>query len=304
MGATAKKIAGFAGAGLGAALAPFTGGASLGLTKLALPFALGAGSAALSALGNKGTQQKQNQQTTGTFDQSGESTSTENFTTNQLQNIDEYNQVIERPEDQAFRQGLGSLLGGEIRKAQRPIFGDAQKAAFLGDLNDLGRSAIKNLSSTLAGSGRLDSGEFTQGAENIELGRLGEASRFFSQLPFQEEQRRASQTQGLLGLGGQLASLAPRDQRRTGVTTGITEGTGTRNSTFTQKGNQSSNTIGNIQGPSFLSGLASNLGGLGGLAFGQLLNRGFGSPGGFPNLQLPGRTPPFTPAQFYGLGPY
>jgi hypothetical protein len=188
----------------------------------------------------------------------------QNSTTNSsgTNNVDQFNEAIEDPQFSQFRNSLLPMFQQEFKKSQRPVYGDAQKANFLTELNDLAGASMESLKATLGGNGVLNSGRFNQAATDIELGRAGKAADFFSQIPFLEEERRTQNASSLLGLGMNFAGRAPISQKTTGTNsfnqTGKTTGDGTQ---MTEQ-----------QGPGFWKGLASNLGGLGGYAFGQ----GFG----------------------------
>jgi hypothetical protein len=93
-----------------------------------------------------------------------------------------------------------------------------------------------------------------EGMTDIQMGKMGNAAQFFSQLPFQEEQARSQRVNTLLGMGTQWAGRAP-------IST-VTTGSSTRKGTEKTQG--TSNTTGNAteKGPGFLSNFASNLGGL------------------------------------------
>lgn len=247
-----------------------------------IPLVVAGGSAALSALGGRGKQSsgaaRQTTKKKG-LEEFGETTDRAGRTTLAGTDVtDELTEALEAPEFAQFRRSLLPTLQREISRAGRPVFGPAQTAGFLGNLNDLASASMENIKQSLAGAGALDSGRLAQAATDVELGRAGEASSFFSQLPFLEEQTRSERLGNILGLSTQFAGRAPISQRRTGTATteraGTTEETGTRagTRTATEEGETAGTT--ETRGPSFLSGLLSNLGGLGGIATGRAVQQG------------------------------
>lgn len=199
----------------------------------------------LGALGGSG---KQGNQTT---DQSSTSAST--TTSKQTGQSTGYNQASENPLFAQFRSGLIPQFNQEMQRAQRPIYGDAQKAGFMNQLNDLTSGAMESMKGQLAGSGALSSGRFSTGMSDIMGSRLSQASQFYGQLPFQEEQARAGRVGNLLGAGMNWTGKAPISNAY-----GTTASQDTT-STTANAGAGTSNTTN--YGAPFLTNLASNLGG-------------------------------------------
>lgn len=231
---------------------------------------IGAATGALSGRGNQGRQtvnQTQNQtgQQTSTGQTRGSSTQ------RGQQRIDQTTQAFETPEMAAFRLQQQRRFQDQFSRAGQPIYGEAQKAGFLSNLNDLAASAGENLKQNLASSGGLDSGRAATGFQNIEMGRSGQAGQFFGNLPFLEQQAQGQRFNDLSGLANNFLATGPRGQRTTGITdfdqTGenVQDTTGQVNST----GQTTGNTTQTNQGPSFASGLLSGLGG----AFGGIASR-------------------------------
>ena len=166
----------------------------------------------------------------------------------------------ESPETSKFRNGLFDTITGQIKDAQQPIYGDAQKAGYLSNLNDLANSSMKSLQGNLARVGGLGSGRHYSGLSDIAVNRDKSAAGFFSQLPFMEAQAQSARLDPLLQVGAGLAGRSPISQTST------------------------------MEGPGFLSGLTSGLGQMGSSMFGQWWNKqnsgklgggGMSSGGGF-----------------------
>jgi hypothetical protein len=156
---------------------------------------------------------------------------------------------VDAPYLSAFRKGLVGLMGQEFNRANRPIYGDAEKAKVLSELNGLADSSIQSLKSQLAATGGLGGGGLAQGIADIEGNRLGQAAGFFRDLPIRENEARFARMNGLLG---QALGWAGRD------TPTIFSGqsmTGNRSGTSTRTGTQTA------EGPSWAKGFLGNLGG-------------------------------------------
>jgi hypothetical protein len=253
-----------------------------------------------SGIGGAGNQGSVN--TNQTTNQSGTTTSSQTGTTNQnqrgLQTTDLTQAQSEGPEAQAFRSGMFNRLNARLGM-NAPVFGDAQKSGFLSNLNDLSGAAMENLKQNLASSGALDSGRFAAGARDIEMGRVGQAGQFFSQLPFLEQQAQDQRFAGLSQIGNQLLSTTPRSGRTTGTQsseqTGTTETNQTGNMNTTQTGTTSGTT--QQQGPDWWRGALSDLGGFLGAGAGQNM----GLPGTqIPQFVMPGSAP--RPPQALPMG--
>jgi hypothetical protein len=223
-------------------------GMAKSLAQMGASFIPGVGpiaSAAIGAIGGSGKQgsQKQNQNQT--------TKQTESF--NSTNNIDMFDEAIE---DESFSQARTSLipmLQQQMRKAQQPVYGDAQKASYMANLNELADNAMTSLKGSLASSGRLDSGAFEAGASDIAREKIGQASSFFSDLPFRERQAQAEQLNPLMNLAAGWFGRAPISTKRTGSNT--QQGNSTREGTSNMTGTTS------MEGPSWLKSFAGNLGG-------------------------------------------
>jgi hypothetical protein len=213
-------------------------------------------SAGIGALGSSGKQGQQNYN-------SNQNSST---TSNQTQNIDQFNEAIEDEEFSGFRKSLLPMMQQEMSRAQRPIYGDAQKTQHLANLNDLASASMNSLKSSLAGRGVMDSGAFNESAAGIERDRFGKAVDFETNLPFMEEQARSQRMGGLMGMATQFAGRAPISTRSTGTNSS----NGTQNTTGTSTGSQSQ------QGSGLWNGFLQNMGGL--------MAANVGRPGTVPTL--------------------
>jgi len=209
-------------------------------------------------------------------------------TTDTTQNSSQTSMPLQQAYAAQLQSSLAPHYASLVQEANQPVYGDAQKAGVLNNLNDLANASIKHLSSTLAGHGQLDSGQFTQGAQGIEQQRYGQASQFFSQLPAMERQAHMSNMMAALNGANAYASSVPMGQTSSGSSTSDS----TQTSTPGLAG-----LVGAIGGMA-LSGLTGGLsGGLAGMAggggFGAGFNNGaFGTPmpamgGGGGGYQLP-----------------
>lgn len=150
-------------------------------------------------------------------------------------------------------------LSNELQRVQKPIYGEGQQAAFLGQLNQLTNQAGQNITNRLAATGASRSGSAEDQLTNLEIGRGGQAANFFSQLPFMEEQARRSSTANLLGQGLGFAGRGVTNQTQT---TDNTNQFDVQNTSNQQSQQEQDN-----QGPGFLKSLA----GAGGELLGGLL---------------------------------
>jgi len=84
--------------------------------------------------------------------------------------------------------------------AQQPVYGQPQIAQYMDQLNQLYKGGENSLSQGLAGRGVLNSGSLTSGLGNLQTSRLGNATGFMAQLPFQNRQAQLSGLGSSLGL--------------------------------------------------------------------------------------------------------
>lgn len=241
-----------------------------------LPTLLGAGlSAAQGAFGKK---QSQNQTSTSktdkTYEQQQEQSSNQNRT------------FDENPLMSAAREALLPILGSEFNKAQKPVYGQAQQAGFMQSLNELAQTAMQRMTQGVAGSGGMRSGRFAGGTADIEKQRFGEASKFFANLPFQEEQARSGRVNNLLGLATNWLGQGPINETITGNASSTASG----KESSTTTGNQT--TSGNMGGG--FGGAMGNLIGFGGGVLGDVVS-GNGSRWGFGGTKRAGNTGGYDP---------
>lgn len=172
-----------------------------------------------------------------------------------------------------------------IANANKPVYGDAQKASVLNDLNGLAQSASRHLNSSLASRGALGSGDFDTGQAGIEQQRYGNLSNFYSQLPSLEDQAHQQKMLSALGFGAGLAGQMPVGQTSIGNQT----------QSGTQQQTQTSN-------PGFSGLVGSLLGSVGSAAMGGFGNMMSGGPGGFSGGfgQVLSPSNPFNMAVPYG----
>lgn len=235
-----------------------------------IPLAIGIGGQAVSALGKSKAKNTQTQDQTREFNeqQSQEFDQTQG-SAQEFDNITEYS---EDPFFSLFRKQMASGLKSQMAKANKPVYGDAQKAGFLNELNDLAEGSMSALRNNLAATGGLDSGRLRTGATDIETERLGKATDFFSSIPMLNQQAQASQMQGLLGLGTNFAGRAPINTRQSGSTSGFSTASGRSKGSASGTGRSSGTQT--QQGPGFGSQIGMDLGGIAGGLFNDYLNKG------------------------------
>lgn len=246
--------------------------------------------AILGAKGNSGKQGQQNNTSTNT--QTQHETTSNQFQQGQQgqqqQNAMGYSAPVEDPYTQMFRNKLMGNYQDTLQNANTPVYGDAQKAGFLSDLNGLAQGSIHSLKSQLGASGGLDSGALNLGLGDIGRQRDSQAAGFFSQIPFLNDQAKFQKTATLMGLGNQLASLAPHGTFNLGNTSGASssQAQGSSEGQRDVNGQSISNSQSTQFGPSFGSGLLQSLGNMaaGGSMnslFGKLFGGGGGGGGGW-----------------------
>jgi len=110
----------------------------------------------------------------------------------------------------AFRQSLLPKYNSLLAQAGKPVYGDAQRANFMGNLNTLANSATNNLANTLASrTGSLNGGAFSSGATNIALGRLGQMANYDAMVPAANQAAQLQNTSQVLGMGLNFVGRAP-----------------------------------------------------------------------------------------------
>lgn len=200
-----------------------------------IPMAIGLGGALLGGASKSGSQGGMNQQQTQQFQNQGATTGT--MTPNEPGYATD------------FRKGIQGDINQAIGQAQAPVYGEAQKAGYLNNLNDLANGSMDALKQNLARSGALTSGRLSQGATDIGMNRNNQAAGFFSQIPFLNQQAKTAALNPLLGMGANFAGQAPVGYSQSG--------------TQQQSGTSQGTTQQQQQGPGFLKGF---LGGLAGMA--------------------------------------
>jgi hypothetical protein len=155
---------------------------------------------------------------------------------------------IEPSYQTAFRQqGMGNLNDFLGQMMQGP-YGQQQISQGIQNAQTAGNAATNQTMANLAKSGRLNSGSADTALTGIGAQTASNISGFQNQIPLLNYQAKSSAVSPLLSTWANWAGKAPVGQTTTG--------------------NQTSNTT--DYGPSFLSGLASNVGGMmaGGLNLG------------------------------------
>jgi hypothetical protein len=151
-----------------------------------------------------------------------------------------FNQAIEDPRFSAFRSGLLPMFGQEMNRVQQPIFGEAEKAGALQDINAQFAGVNDRVAQSTAARGQLGSGLLPQLELQGELGAASQRANFLSSLPMLEENARRQSTGALLGQGMNFAGRAPISHL-TGSDTAFeqfAEGQEHRTGTTQRQGNQ------------------------------------------------------------------
>ena len=180
----------------------------------------GLGGGAFASSGNQG-----GMNTDSTWGQTGKTSQTYGGT--------ETSRALEDPTGAAFRQSLIPQMTRMQAQAEQPVYGTAETAGYLNDLNDLTKDAMSNLRSNLAATGRLDSGGLGLGASDIEMGRLGEIAKFKSQIPLLNRQYQDQQRQANMQLAQGLAQT--NKLGTTSTSSGTTMGTSEQGGTSQQR---------------------------------------------------------------------
>jgi len=154
-----------------------------------------------------------------------------------------------------------------MNQSNQPLYGQAQQAQFLNNLNGLANSSIQSLQGQLARMGGGNSGALAQGATDIGLNKASQFGNYLANVPLMNRQAQLQGAQTYGGLGNQLMGVAPRTQQtnQTGQTSGFQQGTGTGQQQQTYN-------------PSILSDIGQGLGIAGGImgmpSFGGLMGGG------------------------------
>jgi len=107
-------------------------------------------------------------------------------------------------------------MAGDLTKAlnqvNQPVYGSAQQAQVLNNLNNLANSSISNLQANLARTGGLQSGQLGQGITNIDIAKMGSAANFEEQIPLLNYNAMLQGMGVIGGLGNQFMGVAPKTQ--------------------------------------------------------------------------------------------
>ena len=229
----------------------------------ALPLITSIGGGLLSGLAKPKTKTNTTQDTTQTTNEQSQS----NSEYNQLSENEGLTMPIEDPLDYLFRQSLYGGLAKEFGKANKPLFGEAEKAGFLSDLNDLAGSSLTAIKGGLSGRGLLGSGFLDRAATDVETNRLSQYGAFLRDVPRLNNESRMKNVTSLLGLGGQFGALAPRGQ--------FTSGSASQSGSQNQQSSGSRTTTGNMTGNTVQQGPSNVMGNIGG-ALGAFGAQGYG----------------------------
>lgn len=153
-------------------------------------------------------------------------TTSSNQSTNQLGNS------ASIPVQQDWVANLQKMLGGSsqslVQQAGMPVFGTAQKASFLNDLNEGTDASGQRIASQLASRGALDSGAFGANLTNLQMGRQVQISNYNTQVPILDQQARQANLAKALTTSGAISSLAPTGQLSSSSSEGTSSGSSTQ----------------------------------------------------------------------------
>jgi hypothetical protein len=199
-----------------------------------------------------------------------------------------------------FQNNLMGNINNAIGMAKQPVYGDAQKADYLGGLDQLAKTSLQSLQANLARSGALNSGRMSQGATDINMGRNASAADFFSKIPMLNRNATMAALPGLFGAGNSLLATATRSQQNNSSYTGTSTGTGYQqqsyNPSIMSDIGQVAGIAGSLMGMPMMGGMGGGMGG-----GGMMQNTGIA--GGANQFMDPWlNTQPMMPPPFMGGG--
>lgn len=183
-----------------------------------------------------------------------------------------FNMPVQLPWVAQQQKNTGVAAQNLVAQASKPVYGDAQKAGYTQNLNDLANQSQAKINSQLASQGISDSGAASAAATQVQTGRIGQLSNFYAQLPFQEQQAEQTNMKSAIGASLAATTAAPTGQA-SGSTSSSNSSTDSNSTTDTQSNPGISGLV------SSLAGLAAGglMGGFGSLASGGSFGQGFGN---------------------------
>lgn len=118
-----------------------------------------------------------------------------------------------------------------MNQSNQPLYGQAQQAQFLNNLNSLANSSINSLQGQMARMGGGNSGALEQGANAIGLNKMSQFGNYLANVPLMNRQAQLQSAQTYGGLGNSLMSVAPRTQFSSQTGNQFSQGTGTNQTT-------------------------------------------------------------------------
>jgi hypothetical protein len=183
--------------------------------------------------------------------QSGESSGTSGGTTSSNQtgtNLGITNWNLS-PEFQSMQNNIPSQYRQLMYNASKPLLGQAQQTAYMGNLNQGYNQATQGLMSQLAKRGALNSGSAGAAMAGLAQGKMGQQSQYLAQAPVTNQQNSNSLMASLLSQGMGYKPMAGQTTYGQSQNTTLTDianyinsifnqsSSGTTNSTETQKQN-------------------------------------------------------------------
>lgn len=140
----------------------------------------------------------------------------------------------ENPLFKMFRESILPAISQQYADAQKPVYGDAQRAQVMNQANEAGQGAETAISNNAARRGTLNAGSTDAASNAVQQGIAGQNVAFSNQIPFLNQQAKFGNTQNLLGLATSFLGQSP-----IGSTTSSNQ-QGQANTTQNQTGTSSS----------------------------------------------------------------
>jgi hypothetical protein len=147
-----------------------------------------------------------------------------------------------------FRQSILPAISQQYADAQKPVYGDAQRAQVMNQANEAGAGAETAVSNNAARRGTLNAGSTDAANTAIQQGVTGANIAFSNQIPFLNDQAKFDKTQGLLGLATNFLGRAPLGSTSTSSGDTSTSSSGTQSQSGTGQNTATPSLMGDIGG--------------------------------------------------------
>ena len=156
---------------------------------------LGSGSQTTTASGNSSQSGSTSQ--SGTSNQTSGGTTAGSQSTNGLSSTD-YNLS---PQFQQMQNGIPAQWSQMMYNASKPILGQNQQTAYMGQVNQGYNQSAQNLMQMLAKRGALSSGSAGSALSNLAVNKMGQQGQYLAQAPVQNQQYSDAQQQAVMAQG-------------------------------------------------------------------------------------------------------